>query len=321
MSSHTPHATAVLRTIAYYDVHDFPLIADEVWRWLYPAVSGEAASWQRSDIDTELDRLVQAGMLGRRGAYYFLSGREALVETRTERATRAVKLWRRAATVARYVELVPGVRMVAVVNTLAIDNVRPESDIDLLVVTAPNSIWVTRLFVTGIVALLGYRRHGTKIAGRVCLSFYVTSEGMNFEPLKSEPTDTHFAMWASQAVPLLDLNGTYEKFVAANGWVTQLLPNAWSWDWKVKRQAPNEGLAAIRQFFEIFFAVPIGQWFGALIRDRQMKKMDKNTQSRAHQGTTDVVINDDVLKFHEADRRLEYNAAWRERLVKLGWSA
>lgn len=319
-STPTPLQTTILRTIAYYDVHEYPLTADEVWRWLYPDPQGSSEAWSKEQVAKELASLVASGQLGRRGAYVFLAGREALVETRTERAEQAVRLWRRAATVARYVELVPGIRMVAVVNTLAIDNVRPESDIDLLIVVAPGSMWVTRVFVTGIVALLGYRRHGKNIAGRVCLSFYVTTNALDFAPLQSEQPDTHLAMWASQAVPLLDL-GVYEKFVAANSWVTKLLPNAWSWDWKVKVLAQNDGLKSLRQFFELFFATPIGQWFAALARDRQIKKMDKNTASKAKLGTTDVIISEDILKFHEADRRQQYNAAWRERLKQLELSA
>jgi hypothetical protein len=319
MSSQTPLSTAILRTISYYDVHDYPLTSVEVWRWLFPDPYLERQDWSQQHVDQELATLVSAGIIGRRGDYVMLAGREALVDIRTERAERSLRLWRRAASTARYIELVPGIRMVAVVNTLAIDNVKPTSDIDLLIVTTPGLMWMTRALVTGIVAMLGYRRHGQNIAGRVCLSFYLSTAALDLAPLKREEQDTHFAMWATQAVPLLN-DGTYEKFVAANSWITDQLPHAWQWNWRAKLLEPNASLRAIKQFYEVFFATPIGHWFVAFARDRQLKKMDKNTNSKAKDGTTDVIISEDVLKFHEADRRLEYNAAWRERMTKLGLS-
>lgn len=318
-SNNDPLHIAVLRTLAYYDTFDYPLKTAEAWRWLYPVAGSELEPVAQADVDQALVSLVEVGKLGKQGAYVFLAGREKTVETRIERTLRSEKLWRRATSTARYLELVPFIRMVAVVNTLAIDNVRPESDIDFLIVTAPNHVWLTRMIVTGIVSMLGYRRHNDKIAGRICLSFYVTTDGLNFESLVSENPDTHFAMWTSQAVPLID-SGTYEKFQAANGWVTKLLPNAWSWDWKARLLRPNPNLLAIKNFYEIFFGTSVGHWAEAWIRSWQVSRMSKNTKSKASLGTTDVIISEDVLKFHEMDKRKENNEKFQKRLITLGLS-
>lgn len=308
---------AILRTLTYYDIFDYPLTVEEVWRWLYPAPGVTLGEVTTETVRQEIEGLIQQQKLERRGAYIVFPGREALVGTRTERMERSVKLWRRAASTARYLELVPFVKMIAVGNTLAIDNVRPESDIDLLIVVAPRHIWIARMIVTGIVSLLGYRRHGNKIAGRICLSFYVTTEGMDMSKLKSAESDAYLAFWTAQAVPLID-DGTYEKFRQANGWVDKLLPHAWSWEWKTKILSPNGGLQSIKNFYQLFFSTPIGHWFEAWARDRQIKKMDKNIESKAKLGTTEVIISEDVLKFHEQDRRAEYNARFQRRLKELG---
>ncbi len=309
--------TAILRTLAYYDTFDYPLTIAEVWRWLYPAPGTSLGAVTVEEVGRRIDELVTVGKVERRGVYVALRGRGKIVDVRTERMERGLKLWRRAAGTARYLELVPFVKMIAVVNTLAIDNVRPESDIDFLIVVAPQHIWISRMIVTGIVTLLGYRRHGTKIAGRICLSFYVTTEAMDFSKLKGQEDDTHFAFWTSQAVPLLD-DGTYEKFKAANGWVTALLPNSWSWAWRTKLLVPNSGLGSIKKFYEIFFSTPVGHWFEAWARSYQVKRMEKNITSKAKLGTTEVIISEEVLKFHELDRRQEYNQQFQRRLTELG---
>lgn len=309
--------TAILFTLAYYDTFDYPLTAEEVWRWLYQAPGETLGGVTRENIQPEVDNLVQQKKLERRGAYVVFPGREEIVASRAERTVRSEKLWRRAASTARYLELVPFVKMIAVVNTLAISNVRSESDIDLLIVTAPRHIWIARMMVTFIVSLLGYRRHGNKIAGRICLSFYVTTDGMDFSKLKSTESDTHFAYWTAQAVPLID-DGTYDKYRQANSWVKTILPNAWAWEWKTRLLVPNTGLQLIKQFYQLFFSTPIGHWFEAFARDRQVKKMDQNMESKAKLGTTDVVITEDILKFHEMDRRTEYNTRFQQRLTELG---
>ncbi len=315
MSNLSPLQTAILRTLAYFDIFDFPLTEEEIWRWIYPqqpksTITAEdvSAALQAGPLDT---------MIERQGKFIVVKGRSVIVQTRAERKVRNEKKWRRALTVARYVEMVPFIKMVAVVNTLAIDNARPESDIDLLIVIAPGHIWLTRMIVTGIVALLGYRRHGTNITDRVCLSFYMTTSELDLESLKREDDDPHFAFWASEAVPLLD-DGTYTKFVQANAWVNKMLPNAWSWDWRQRLIKPNSGLQSIKNFFEIFFQSPIGLSLEVWARNYQMKRMDKNTTSRSSEPTTDVIISEDVLKFHEADRRLVYRQKFYDRLRSLG---
>lgn len=311
---------SILRTLAYYDVHDYPLTTEQIWRWFW-AGDGQlgmghgAISFQ--DVQAAVAELIKQKKLEQAGDYLVLPGRAELVTLRQDRARENERKWRRAVTTAKYLQIIPFVKMVAVVNTLAIDNARPDSDIDLLIVTSPQHIWLARMMVTGVVSLLGYRRHKDKIANRVCLSFYLTTEALNLEPLKAEPEDFHFAMWASQAVPLLD-DGTYQKFVAANGWVTQMLPNGWSWDWKSKLVAPQTGLIGIKQFYQAAFSSPIGVWLENWARQRQLKKMEKNTESKASQPTTDVIISEDVLKFHEADRRFEYNRKFRDKLRDLG---
>lgn len=323
MSTLSPDHQAILRALAYYDVFSYPLTVEEVRRWAYPPAGQSITMRTVEEYDSTIQALEQAGRLERHGQYLTLPGRGEVVTTRAARLKAGVKKWKRAESTARFLELVPFVRMVAVVNTLAIDNARPESDIDLLIITAPHHIWITRLIVTGIVSLLGYRRSGgrttTNVANRVCLSFYVTTDGMKMEQLKRAADDPHFAFWTAQAVPLLD-DQTYEKYRAANAWVTAMLPNAWDWEWKRRRLVPNAGLRGIKQFYEVFFSTPIGLWVENWARQRQLARFEQDTNSKAKEGNTDVVISEDVLKFHEVDRRLEYREAFYARLNELGLS-
>lgn len=308
--------TAILRTMAYFDVLDYPLTATEVWRWLY---RGPQETWNVTpeEVRATLNTLVANQRLGHDRDWYTLPGREAIVAVRAERLVRNEKKWKRAKSTARFLEVIPYVKLAAVVNTLAIDNARAESDIDFLIVTEPERIWIARLMVTGIVEMLGYRRHGEKIADRICLSFYLTTKGLNLSPLKLDADDPHFAFWASQAVPLMD-EATYEQFLTANRELTARLPNAWTWSWQNRLLKNNGLLRGIKRFYGRMFGMAAGNFLEAWARDYQLQRMDKNVHSKAKLGTTEVVISEDVLKFHEDDRRAKYNAAYRQRCEQLG---
>lgn len=123
--------------------------------------------------------------------------------------------------------------------------------------------------------------------------------------------------WTSQLAPLMVDADMYMEFKTANSWITAELPNAWPA--KPQRlQAPNSSLRSIKRFYEVFLSSPIGLMIENWARSRQLKKMEANVSSRAKEGTTDVIISEEVLKFHEADRRAEYNTAVKARMAKLG---
>jgi len=307
---------AILRTIAYFDVFEYPLKVSEVWRWLYRGV-GETWTASTDEVARVIDGLVTDQRLERHDEFLCLPGRSQFIAQRQVRAKLNEKKWKRAKTVARFVEVFPFVKTAAVVNTLAIDNARAESDIDLLILCAPRRIWLSRFMVTGIVQLLGFRRHGEHVANRVCLSFYLTTSALDLAPLKSAPEDHHFAFWATQAVPLMD-DGAWKKFIEANRDWTSRLPNAWDANWVGRTLKPNRALRNIKHFYENVFGMSRAELFEASARDRQMAKMEKNTTSKLAQGTTEVVVNEEVLKFHEDDRRSRYNALYLERCRRLG---
>src|SRR3982074_986041 len=82
---------AIVQTVAYADVFDYPLTSDEVHRYLIGVPAG------RSPLRPALSSgRLAAEMLSRNGRYFTLAGRESVIETRRGRAQPAVAFWRRA---------------------------------------------------------------------------------------------------------------------------------------------------------------------------------------------------------------------------------
>jgi hypothetical protein len=320
-----PLHRAVLATVAALDAFEFPPSDRDVWRWLFavdPRKAGLEAESGSFGLELPvsyemvaevLTDLVGQRRLSAREGRYFLPHREKLLAVRAERLRAAPRKWRRAKTVAEFLRLTPFVELVGVCNNLAIDNAAPESDIDVVFVIRDGRLWLTRALITGIVQLLGLRRHGDRITDRVCLSFFLTASAQDLEPLALKPADPYLALWVAQVVPLLDRQGAFGRFQQANAWVKKILPNAFAEERSDQRVRPNPALAATQRLYEQALTSPIlGSPLEAWARARQRARMETHWWSRSKAGGSDVVISDLMLKFHEADRRDLY----RDKIAK-----
>lgn len=199
---------AIVQTIAYADVFDYPLTADEVHRYLIGLPTSQALV---SGVLSN-GRLVPS-LLSRDGRYFTLAGHEAAVETRRRRAAISTELWRRGLRYGRLLGNLPFVRMVAVTGALAMDNVA-DDDIDYLIVTEPGRLWLCRALVVGIVKLASRR-------GVILCPNYFLSE----RALVLEERNLFTAHEVAQMVPVVGL-AVYERFRQLNRWTESFLPNA-----------------------------------------------------------------------------------------------
>src|SRR5437763_11302992 len=105
---------AIVQAVAYADVFDYALTADEIHRYLI----GVPAS--RGVVRAVLANSRPAA-IARSGRYFTLVGHESSVDTRRARAASAATYWRRAVRYGRAMSNLPFVRMVGVTGALAMD--------------------------------------------------------------------------------------------------------------------------------------------------------------------------------------------------------
>jgi hypothetical protein len=197
---------AIVRTVAYADVFDYPLTADEIHRYLV-GVSA-ARPTLRSLLQAQPPR-----ELVRSGRYFTLVGREASVETRKARAATAAEFWRRGVHYGRRMSNLPFVRMVAVTGALAMDNMA-DGDIDYLVITEPGRLWLCRALIVGLVRMAAFR--GTEL----CPNYFLSERA-----LVLTERNLFTAHEVTQMVPLAGL-ATYQQLRELNRWTHAYLPNA-----------------------------------------------------------------------------------------------
>ena len=201
----------ILLAIAYGDVFDYAMTAEEVQRYLVGARAGMAAVkkllWEET---SRTKRLSQQGDL------VCLAGREALFEVRKERKAITEKHWRAAGAYGRILAGLPFVRMIAVTGSLAVDNLEPEGDIDYLVVTAAGRLWLCRALAILVVRWAALRGE------HLCPNYFLSQDS-----LASSSKDLYTAHELAQMVPLNNME-LYARMRASNRWTQWYLPNAQS---------------------------------------------------------------------------------------------
>ena len=201
---------AILLTVLYADLFDYPLTEAELYQRLVGQPSDRAA-FERALSGLMGPYLVAAG------GYVVWVGREPLVAVRNRRRQAASGLWAGAWRYARWLARVPFVQMVAVSGSLAVHNAEDGSDIDLFCITAPNRLWLARAFIVPLSKLT--RRLPRRFPLVLCPNYILTLDALAIE-------DRHLftAYEVAQAMPLWGID-TYDRFLQANQWVHDFLPH------------------------------------------------------------------------------------------------
>ena len=165
---------AILSTFAFFDMFDYPLSQEEVEEYLYLLPPDP------HQIDIYLKN---SAILSYSDGLYCLKGREDIFIKNQERTRLSKKLWKKVNKMRKVFDSIPFIKLIAVTNNLSYDNPKSNSDIDLLVITTPNRLFTARMLLTFWTHIFGIRRHGKKVAGRLCLSFYLTEDNLDLSKI------------------------------------------------------------------------------------------------------------------------------------------
>lgn len=216
------------------------------------------------------------------------------------------KMWLRVKRYLVLLKFVPFLRMVAVCNNLAFSNTNENSDIDLFVIAKKSRLFTVRSFVTLILQILGVRRHGKKIAGRFCLSFFVDDSFLDLSPIAIE-NDVYLKIWIKTLIPVID-DGVGEVFLKANSWICSDLEDV---SLTIKKPFFIYKKSRLKLFFEWVLGNIFGDFLESILKKWQQKRARKKMNKI--KDSTNILVGDHVLKFHNFDRRREYRRLWVDR--------
>lgn len=209
----------------------------------------------------------------------------------------------------RYVKWIPGLKMIAIWNSISMNSANSESDIDLFIVTSPNRLWTVRIFITFVFQILWIRKTSKFHEGRFCLSFFCTTNVLNFENIAIE-NDIYLYNWINYLIPILNHDNTYELFIEENSKWVEINYELTIMNYKSKETkitSPGAAPSIVR--------FPSSRWQKQEWQSVILNLLEKILKSIFLPKTKKafiklwkpfwVIINDDMLKFHDKDKRIE----------------
>lgn len=318
---------SILKTLAYFDLANYPLTAEElfVFLWQPPAISYPefllslrgAVSDEAIPMNPE-DRHASLAMTEKSG-YYFFSGREKIVEDRRRKFLISEQKLKIAQKAAKKIRSIPFLKAIFVCNSVGARQADEISDIDFFIITDPKRIWLVRFFANLILRLFGLRTYGQKNNNRICLSFYVDTEHMDLAPLRAIESDIHFAYWVQQMVPIYDPQFFYPQFLRANSWIKKFIPHMCTEISSVSSYVlPNSRLGLFwKKIWEKMWQGAYGDRIEKQAKEIQWLKIKPAIKEKAGQADNGIVLADGVLKFHENDTRIKYKEDWEKKTADL----
>lgn len=301
---HNYHAAieaAVLKTVAYADVFDYPLTISEIARYLI------GVSAPQNTIATVLrNGSVTRKLLERESGYVFLASRQKIIDVRQQRSKVAARKWPQAIHYGKMIAKLPFVRMVAVTGALAVDNLDDDGDLDYLIITSPRRLWMCRAMIITLV------RRAALFGDVICPNYFLTTRALSFDQ-----RNLYSAHELAQMVPISGWE-TYQKIRSVNQWMRQFLPNTISCPARAKEiltlngsQSSVNGL--IRSSTEILLNTAALNRLEEWEMNRKIRKFTHATTNKQ-----EIAFGQDWCKGHFEGHAHRTLIAFQERIRKLG---
>jgi len=279
--------SSLLATLAYADIFSYPLKEQELWKYFIGPPT------TLNNFRATLTRLTYKKDIAYRDGYYYLPKRYAIISERQKRERVSMRKFTRAQFAAHILTHIPTIWCIGISGSLAMKNTRSQDDVDFFLITAPNTLWFTRLLANTLMDALGLRRkpHEKHVQNKICLNMFYDGSRLL---LPARERDLFSAHEIVQMVCLFERYDTYARFLKENIWISHFLPHA--------KSVPK----------------PIGkaksQWYSRLRLLEQICKAGELWYMKKKR--TGEVIGSTMLRFHPVDARVWIKEALRTRLVK-----
>lgn len=202
----------------------------------------------------------------------------------------------------KFIKWVPWIKMIWIWNSISMNSAKEDSDIDLLIVTDNNKLWLVRILVTIIFQILQVRKDSKNHAWRFCLSFFCTLNWLDFWKFKLEK-DPYLYFWILYFKPILNFNNTYNLFLEKNKqWAdySNFKKNIVENKKYIKYENSKINKYITKEYGVLnYFLNILNNLFKKTFLPKTIRSYNKINKPYW------VIINDDILKFHNWDIRKE----------------
>lgn len=230
----------VLRTLLYYDIFNYPLTGEEVFKFL------GCNTIRQREVKHALDALHTQLIINEKNGFFYLGSDESRIARRIRGNAKAGNIMPLAYRISAFIGAFPFVKGVGISGSLSKHYMDEASDIDFFIITKPGRLWLTRtlLILFKKVCLLNSRKY-------FCINYLITTDNLEI------PDRNVFT--ATELVTMIPVYGgdVFKSFYSANTWVHEYLPNYRFSDLGSVRKSRSRGLKWV---FEKVFSHNSGTW-------------------------------------------------------------
>lgn len=290
--------------LIYYDLLDRPLTALEIFRYL-PAEKNHQPSF--FELKKALKQNVWLKKISetRQGLYY-LKNREKLIGQRETKLKTSQIKWKKLKQSAKILSFIPFLRLVAVSGSLTLNNAKPSSDFDLLIITKTNRLWSARILIMTVLSIIAKRRHQDRTKDKFCLNCYLTENHLKIEK-RAKARNLHSAQEYGRIILLLEKKrNLYRQFLEKNFWLKNFLSNyPWPASPDASQGGPNQHTAKIisispaaekiSDLFEKLLSGGFGDWLEEKLGRWQSRRIKNKI---GHEPADQIYYSNQCLMLH-----------------------
>lgn len=198
--------SSFLRTLLYFDIFNYPLTLEEIFY--------SSSSVNLSEVRDEAAYFLQQNWIATSNGKYFLKGKDSNVQFRELLNKRANTFYEKANRYTKLISCFPFVRGVLITGSLSKGCMEENGDIDYLIITEPNRLWLCRTLLTAYkkTVLFNSRKY-------FCVNYYLAADSLLI------PDHNIFtATEITSAKPAYNA-AVCEQFFAENSWTANFYPN------------------------------------------------------------------------------------------------
>jgi len=290
---------AVLKTLVYFSVIDYPLALLEIKKFL-------ALPATLSDVFSALNGAGLQPFVSHNRGLYCLTVDQRLPALRLKRYRLSIAKLKRAEFWTRLIARLPYVKAVAVYSSLAIKNSDSESDIDLFIIASSGRLWTARFFVNSFLKFFRLRPQGENAKDKFCASYFIGEENLSLSKVN---LPEYFLPYYESATFLFVAGDKIitKQFFSANGWLKAKLPN-WQPPLAPTLKKTGRLLKGLMEFKT------------GLIPERYYKNWQWRIMPQKYFDACDgrnVILEPALIKLHLQDKRQSYCRSFQKKLNSL----
>lgn len=265
----------IIKTLSYAQVFNFPLTLEETHLRLI----------QKKTSKDKLKKILAKLKIKSHQGYYYLNNKNQVISRIKNQKYLKEKI-SLAHKITNILKVFPSIQAALITGTVAANNPKKDDDIDFLIITKHNQLWITRLLVNIILDTFNIRRtvKSKNLSNKACLNLWLTTKTMSLPKIRQNLYTAHEI---ALAIPIWDKNNTYNNFLYKNNWILNFLPNV-----SVPSKPKNSSTIRKPSLLD-FIAYKLQVWY---MKPKQTKEVLSRNHAFFHPGSTKEKIESKYQK-------------------------